>query len=64
MSTSNSTCAGCRQRDARLDQLERRLAEVQAENARLRQALDDRTREQTRQANRSQPQETLQKTGP
>jgi transposase len=52
MSTSASACTGCRQRDARLEQLERRLAEVEADNARLRQILDDRTREQGRQANR------------
>jgi transposase len=52
MSTSISTCAGCRQRDARLEQLELRLAEVEAENARLRQVVEERTREQSRQANR------------
>lgn len=52
MSTSTSSCAGCRQRDARLEKLECRLAEVEADNARLRQVLDERTREQARQANR------------
>jgi transposase len=52
MSNSMSTCPGCRERDARLEQLEHRLAEVEAENARLRDAMDERSREQARQANR------------
>src|SRR5580704_5402363 len=52
MSTSSSACAGCRQRDTLLEQLRARLAELEAENARLRRELDSGTREQSRQANR------------
>lgn len=52
MSTSFSACAGCRQRDLLIEQLQARLAESEAENARLRSQLDTTTREQNRQANR------------
>ena len=52
MSTSPSACAGCRERDTLIKQLQSRLAEVEAENGRLRQELDSSRREQTRQANR------------
>jgi transposase len=52
MSTSFSACAGCQQRDTLIEQLQARLAELEAENARLRSDLDTKTREQNRQANR------------
>lgn len=52
MSTSFSACAGCQQRDTLIEQLQARLAELEAENARLRSELDTKTREQNRQANR------------
>jgi transposase len=52
MSASIPACAGCQQRDARLELLEARLAELEAENARIRAALETGTREQARQANR------------
>jgi transposase len=52
MSTSSSACAGCRQRDLIIEKLEARLAELEAEIVRLRQALDTQSREHTRQANR------------
>jgi transposase len=52
MSTSTSVCPGCRQRDTRIEQLQARLAEVEAENQRLRRDLESTHREQSRQANR------------
>jgi len=52
MSTSISACAGCRQRDAIIEKLQARQAEMEAEIARLRAALDTQTREMSRQANR------------
>jgi transposase len=52
MSTSSSACAGCRERDRLLKQIQSRLAEVEAENGRLRRELDSTQREQSRQANR------------
>jgi transposase len=52
MSTSSSACAGCRERDTLIKQLQSRLAEVEAENGRLRRELESTRREQTRQANR------------
>lgn len=52
MSTSSSACAGCRERDTLIKQLQSRLAEVEGENGRLRQELESNRREQTRQANR------------
>lgn len=52
MSTSFSACAGCWQRDTLIEQLQARLAELEAENARLRRQAEASAREQTRQANR------------
>ena len=52
MSTSSSDCAGCRQRDLRIEQLQTRVAELEAENERQRQEFESNTREQSRQANR------------
>lgn len=52
MSTSTSVCPGCRQRDSRIERLQARLAEAEAENQRLRRELDSTRREQSRQANR------------
>lgn len=52
MSASISACAGCRQRDTLLEQMQARLAELEADNARLRSLLEDTIREQHRQANR------------
>jgi septal ring factor EnvC (AmiA/AmiB activator) len=52
MSTSSSACAGCRERDTLIKQLQSRLAEVEAESGRLRRELESTRREQTRQANR------------
>jgi transposase len=52
MSTSTSACAGCRERDTLVRQLQSRLAVVEAENGRLRRELDSSRREQSRQANR------------
>src|SRR5712692_4113056 len=52
MSTSSSVCPGCRQRDTLIKQLQSRLAEVEAENGRLRRELESTQREQSRQANR------------
>jgi transposase len=52
MSASSSACAGCRERDTLIEQLQARLAEVEAENGRLRRELESTRREQTRQANR------------
>jgi transposase len=52
MSTSISACADCRQRDAIIEKLLGRQAELEAEIARLRAALDTQTREMSRQANR------------
>ena len=52
MSPSFSACAGCQQRDTLIEQLQARLAELEADNARLRGELDTKSRDQTRQANR------------
>jgi len=52
MSTSSPACSGCRERDTLIEQLQARLAEVEAENGRLRRELESTRREQTRQANR------------
>jgi transposase len=52
MSTSTPSCAGCRERDTLIQQLQARLAELEAENGRLRRELDSSRREQSRQANR------------
>jgi transposase len=52
MSTSSSACAGCRERDTLIEQLQARLAEMEAENGRLRRDLESTRGEQTRQANR------------
>jgi transposase len=52
MSTSSLACAGCRQRDLLIEQLQARLAEAEAEISRLRSLLDTKSREQTRQAGR------------
>jgi transposase len=52
MSTSFLACAGCRELEARIEKLQARLAELEAENARLRLQAETREREQTRQANR------------
>jgi len=52
MSTSSSACAGCRERDTLIKQLQAGLAEVEAENGRLRRELESTCREQSRQANR------------
>ena len=52
MSTSFSACAGCRQRDALIEKLQARLAESEAEIARLRLQAETTQREQSRQANR------------
>ena len=50
MSTSSSVCPGCRQRDTLIKQLQARLAELEAENGRLRRDLESTSREQSRQA--------------
>jgi transposase len=52
MSTSFSACAGCCQRDLRIEQLQARLTELEADNARLRRELEANTPEKMRQANR------------
>lgn len=52
MSSSSSVCPGCRQRDARIKELQARVDRVEAENGRLRQELESTRREQSRQANR------------
>ena len=52
MSTSISACAGCRQRDLIIGKLQAHLAELEAEIARLRTAMETQTREMARQANR------------
>ena len=52
MSTSFSACAGCSQRDTLIERLQARLAELEAENARLRVQAETSAREQARQANR------------
>jgi transposase len=52
MSTSFSACAGCRHLEAVIEKLQARLAELEAENARLRLQAETREREQSRQANR------------
>lgn len=52
MSAFSSACAGCRERDALIQQLQARLAEVEAENGRLRRDLETTRREQSRQAHR------------
>jgi transposase len=52
MSTSSSLCPGCRERDIVIKHLQARLAELEAENERLRRELDSTRREQSRQANR------------
>src|SRR5712692_10273422 len=52
MSTSFSACPGCRQRDTLIKQLQARLAQLEAENGRLRRDLESTPREQARQANR------------
>jgi transposase len=52
MSTSFPTCPGCRQRDTLIQKLQARLAQLEAENGRLRRGLDSTHREQSRQANR------------
>jgi transposase len=52
MSTSILACADCRQRDAIIEKLQARQAELEAEIVRLRAALETQTREMARQANR------------
>jgi transposase len=52
MSTSSAICPGCRQRDSLIEQLQARLANLEAEVQRLRQDGDATSREQARQANR------------
>jgi transposase len=52
MSTSFSLCSGCHERDIFIKHLQARLAELEAENERLRRDLDSTRREQSRQANR------------
>jgi transposase len=52
MSSSSSVCPGCRQRDARIKELEAALARVEAENGRLRRELESTRRDQSRQAHR------------
>ena len=52
MSTSFSACAGCRQRDNLIEQLQARLAELEAANAGLRRQAEDSAHAQARQANR------------
>ena len=52
MSTSLSVCTGCQARDARIEHLQARVAELEAENRRLRRELDSTRRDQSRQANR------------
>jgi transposase len=52
MSTSSSLCPGCLQRDSLIEQLQARLATLEAENQRLRQDGVATLREQSRQAHR------------
>jgi transposase len=52
MSTSISVCAGCWERDRVIVELRARVAELEAENERLRRELDTTRRDQSRQANR------------
>ena len=50
--SASSSCPGCRRRDAQIEQLQARLAQVETENGRLRRELESTRREQARQANR------------
>src|SRR5437016_3228721 len=52
MSTSFTACAGCRQRDILIAELQARLAKAEADNDRLRRELEANTPEKMRQAHR------------